>query len=75
MSHRLSPGDAAQHISRALVNRTRHLAGGHLRTAPWLKLADVAITLAGTIKKRLRVVGQAVEFVCLPMLGTPKVNY
>jgi hypothetical protein len=47
----LDPGDAARHISGALVNETRHLAGWHLRAAPRFESAGVAVTLAGTIEE------------------------
>ena len=47
----LDPGDAACHISGALVNETRHLAGWHLWAGPRFESAGAAVTLAGTIEE------------------------
>ncbi len=52
----LCPGDPTRHVSGALVDRTWHLACWHLRTAPLLELADVAVALAGAIEKRRSVI-------------------
>ena len=52
----LGPGDATRHISGSLVDRARNLAGRHLRTAPRLKLADIAVVLAGVVVKRRPVI-------------------